>query len=44
MPGLEKIEIIIYTEKLHYIGYEISANYSLFSTSNFIEIKQYTFL
>ena len=40
MPDLEKLEILIYTQKCCYAGYKITANYLLFPTSNLIEMKQ----
>ena len=39
----KKLEIVIYPQKFCSVRYEISANYSLFSTSHLIEIKQYQF-
>ena len=44
MLDLEKLEILIYTQKCSYAGYKISANYLLFPTSNWIEMKQYQLL
>ena len=41
--NIRYIYILIYSQKICYAGYKISANYSLFSTSNLIEIKQYQF-